>query len=379
MPRHIVVDVDGHITEPFDMWERYLDPKFHDVAPRLVRTDDGVDAVAFGGGIHVPADNGIGMPGAGLAGRGVGPRTMYERRYVDGHPGGFEPRARLKAMDEDGIDIAVLFPTFSALMIATNPSKEFAVALARAYNDWIADFCRAAPGRLHAAAQVPLLYVDCAIGEARRAVLELGLKLVYLRPNPYGGRPWTDPTYDPFWGCVQELGVPIAFHEGTYPKVVPTAGADRFENFFQHIISHPFEQQLACLSFVAGGILNRFPRLKVLFLQAGCGWLPYWLRRIDHHYGQLGWMVPEITMKPSEYFRRQCYISFDPDEEDLGHVVNEIGAEKLLFASDFPHFDAIFPGAVAAVRDRSDLGEEAKRLILGGNALRLLGLEVAAA
>jgi len=85
-------------------------------------------------------------------------------------------------------------------------------------------------------------------------------------------------------------------------------------------------------------------------------------------------MVPEIKQKPSQYFHRQCYVSLDPDEHDLPHVVGVVGADKIMFASDFPHYDAIFPGSVAAVRDRSDLSDEAKRLILGENAARLLGL-----
>src|SRR5438093_2440131 len=187
MSRYTVIDMDGHVNEPFEMWEKYLDPAFHELRPRLVRTEDGVDAIAFAGGVHVPANNGSGLQGAGFVGRKVGPRTMYEHRFVDGHPGGFEPQARLKAMNEDGIDIAVLFPTLSALMIAANPWEAMAIAMARAYNNWIADFCRSAPGRLYGAAQVPLLHVDAAVAEARRAVTDLGLKVIYVRPNPYGG------------------------------------------------------------------------------------------------------------------------------------------------------------------------------------------------
>lgn len=374
MRRPLIIDADGHITEPPDLWDRYLDPAFRELAPKLVRTEDGVDGLSVAGSIHVPA-NGIGMPGAGLAGRKVGPRTMYEHRYEDGHPGGFEPRARLRVLDEEGIDVAVLFPTFSALLIAANPFEEFALALARAYNNWLADFCRADPDRLKGAAQVPLLSLDAALKEIRRALCELGHRVIYVRPNPYGGRLWTDRHWDPLWATVQELGVPIAFHEGTYPKVVPTAGAERFDNFFfQHVVSHPFEQQLACLSLLAGGVLERFPNLRVVFLESGCGWLPYWLERIDHHWEQIGWMVPEITRRPSEYFQRQCWISCDPDEHDMAHVADAVGAHKIVFASDFPHYDAIFPGAVAAVRDQVGLSPEAKARILGGRAAELLGL-----
>ena len=117
---------------------------------------------------------------------------MYERRYQDGHPGGFDSKARLAVMDQEGIDIAVLFPTFSAPMIAAIPTEEFGIAMARAYNDWMADFCRIAPERLFGVAQIPLLHLNSAIAEAQRAVGTLGHRILYLRPNLYGGRPWTD-------------------------------------------------------------------------------------------------------------------------------------------------------------------------------------------
>jgi predicted TIM-barrel fold metal-dependent hydrolase len=143
---------------------------------------------------------------------------MFERRYVDGHVGGFEPKARLAVLDAEGIDAVVLFPTLSAVPIAAIPDEGFALALARAYNNWLADFCQVAPGRLYGVAQVPLLHIDAAIDEATRAVTRLRMKMIFLRPNPYAGRPWTDPAYDPFWACVQDLGVLVAFREGTFPK-----------------------------------------------------------------------------------------------------------------------------------------------------------------
>jgi predicted TIM-barrel fold metal-dependent hydrolase len=374
MKRFHVIDADGHINEPVALWDRYLAAPYRERAPRFVRTADGVDAISFLGIEHVPA-NGIGLPGAGLAGRKVGPRTMHEHRYVDGHPGGFSPHARLEVMDKEGIDAAVLFPTLSALPIAAMPDEGFAVALARGYNDWLADFCRVSAERLYGAAQVPLLHLEAAIGEAERAVRQLGMKAVFLRPNPYGGRPWTDRAYDPFWACVQDLDVPIAFHEGTYPKAIPTAGADRYDNFFfQHVISHPFEQQLVCLSLIAGGILERFPRLRVGFMESGSGWLPYWLDRIDEHHDDLDWMVPEISMKPSEYFHRQCFVSTEAKDRQVSQVVAAIGADRILFASDFPHYDAVFPGAVGAFTSQSGLDDAAKEKILSTNTARFLGL-----
>jgi predicted TIM-barrel fold metal-dependent hydrolase len=374
MARDRVIDIDGHITEPIDLWERYVDPPYRDLAPRIVQAANGADVVQFMGNEHVPAYP-IGLPGAGMAGQRVGPRTMFERRYADGHPGGFDPKARLAVMDDEGIDAVVLFPTLSAVPIAAIPDEGFGLALARGYNTWLAQFCQTAPRRLYGVAQVPLLHVDAAVAEATRAVTELRMKMIYLRPNPYAGRSWVDPIYDPFWACVQDLGVPLAFHEGTFPKGMLTAGIDRFESFFfQHIVSHPFEQQLACLSLLAGGVLERFPRLRVGFMECGTGWLPYWLHRMDEHYESLGWMVPEISMPPSKYFRRQCFVSTEPGDSHVAIVAKIIGAERILFASDFPHYDAVFPGAVQAFVDNAGLDEPARKAILGENAERLLGL-----
>jgi predicted TIM-barrel fold metal-dependent hydrolase len=300
---------------------------------------------------------------------------MFERRYADGHRGGFDPKARLEVMDTEGIDAVLLFPTLSAVPIAAIPDENFGLALARGYNNWLAQFCDAAPTRLFGVAQVPLLHMDAAIAECRRAVEELRMRMIFVRPNPYAGRAWTDPAYDPFWACVQDLDVPIAFHEGTFPRGLLTAGIDRFDSFFfQHIISHPFEQQLACLSLIAGGVLERFPRLRVAFMESGTGWLPYWLHRIDEHYETLGWMVPEITMLPSAYFRRQCYVSTEPEDPHVAAVADFIGSDRILFASDFPHYDAVFPGAVQTFIANSGLRDDKRRAILGDNAVALLGL-----
>ena len=164
-------------------------------------------------------------------------------------------------------------------------------------------------------------------------------------------------------------------HEGS-GAYLPTAGADRFPGqwFFTHTISHPFEQMLASLSFICKGVLERFPQLKVVFLESGAGWLPYWLWRMDEHFEKLPFQVPWLKMKPSEYFRRQCYISCEPDEDNLGAIVQAVGEDRILFASDYPHWDSTFPGAPKAILDRTDIGPEAKKKILGENALRLLGI-----
>jgi predicted TIM-barrel fold metal-dependent hydrolase len=142
------------------------------------------------------------------------------------------------------------------------------------------------------------------------------------------------------------------------------------------MISHPFEQMLAVLSMICGGILERYPRLRVSFMEAGCSWMPYWLERMDEHYESYGWEAPELTMAPSEYFRRQCAVSCDVYEKGLAYAVGQLGEDCVVFMSDYPHSDGVFPGSVEAIRTRQDLSELAKRKILGGNAVRLLKLSV---
>jgi uncharacterized protein len=123
-------------------------------------------------------------------------------------------------------------------------------------------------------------------------------------------------------------------------------------------------------------VLERFPRLKVAFLESGCAWLPFWLHRMDEHWEKRAHEVPWLRMKPSEYFRRQCMISCDPDEATIPAVVHYIGEDYVCWASDYPHWDAIFPGAVAELRKHlSGLSEAAQQKILGDNARRFLDLD----
>jgi predicted TIM-barrel fold metal-dependent hydrolase len=125
---------------------------------------------------------------------------------------------------------------------------------------------------------------------------------------------------------------------------------------------------------IAGGVLERFPRLRVGFMEAGTGWLPYWLDRMDDHFEQLGWLVPDLIMKPSAYFERQCFVSTEPGEPGLSHIVASIGTDHVLFASDFPHFDAVFPGAVDAFVAGCGVDRDVQTKILRTNAIRYLGI-----
>ncbi len=348
------IDADGHVMEPDAIWTEYLPRELHALAPRRVVDSEGRSRQLIGGELKefIP----------------MGPDWGQRYRH-----GGHDPKLRLEDMDTEGIEISVLFPT-TGLFFPGLADARAQVALCHAYNDWLRDFCATDPARLVGVAVVPQLDVDATLAEARRAVVELGFRGVMLRPNPIGGRGLDDPAWDPLWSLLAELGVPAAIHEGTTQDVVQS-GYDRFTNFmFRHACSHPHEQQIACLSLIGAGVLERHPGLRVAFLESGCGWIAWWLERLEEHVEHWGHASRPLPLAPTEYFLRQCFISAEPDERTLPGVIELLGDRNVIFASDYPHPDAKFPGVVAEMADRDDLSDASKARILRDNAARCFGL-----
>ena len=355
MPSYRVVDADGHVEEPDSMWLEYLDPRYHPLAPRRV-TDTHGRTRRLQGGYMLPHLN-------------TAPDRERRRRT-----GGHDPAARLQDMDSEGVDVAVLYPSLG-LPLAGLDRLDAVVALIQAYNNWLRDYCNAAPDRLLGVAFVPQMDIYEAMAETKRGVEDLGFRAVALRPNPIAGRTLDHPAFGPLWEQLVSYDIPLTVHEGTTLNIPKQAGTDRYDNYlFVHAISHPHEQQMACLSLLCGGVLEQHPELRVAFLESGAGWIAYWLERLDHHVEVYGHALMPLSLKPSEYFARQCCISADPDEAILPGIVDVIGDDNIVFASDYPHGDAIFPGAVTALSERHDLSEESKAKILGENANRLYNL-----
>ena len=224
------------------------------------------------------------------------------------------------------------------------------MALARAYNDWLASYCAADPRRLFGAALLPLQDPGAAADELRRAVTELGFVAGFVRPNPCAGRSLPDQAYEPLWRAAEELDVPVGVHEGS-SVTVPTLGSDRpFNPLILHAVSHSFESMLACAQLIAFGVLERHPGLRVVFLESSGGWAPFWLERLDEQAESFGGFCPDLRLRPSEYFARQCAISFEVGERTLPALAPFVGSERIVWGSDYPHHDATFPGAVEAIR-----------------------------
>src|ERR1700686_3753129 len=222
-----VIDADGHILEPPDLWEQYIDPKFREGCPKLVTAADGLeifrvehdDAVDLGRGKKRVSFGAVGAFGARDG------SVSAKIPYSQGRKGGFDPHARIPDMDAEGIDAAFLYPSLG-LFLGSMKDPEFAAAACRAYNRWLSDYCKPYPERLFGLAMLPMQSVDLAIEEMRFAKKELGMRGGFLRPNPYhGNKMISDPRYEKFWTMAEELDFSIGFHEGS-TNAMPTVGVD---------------------------------------------------------------------------------------------------------------------------------------------------------
>ena len=366
-----VLDSDIHIIEPPDLWTRYIDPAFRDRAPVGLTEDSGDLRLAHAGTPwgRVPSN-------ADHASRSKGrDHARNQERWRPFAERGWTSKVQLEAMDVEGIDVAVVYPSRGLFALAI-PEMEprLAAAMARAYNAWLHEFCQENPERLLGAGMISPFDVSDAIAEARRCVRELGFRAVFLRPNEVNGRNWHDPYYEPLWAALEEMEVPLGFHEGAgslLRQVGEQFGANRM---LKHVYCHPVEQMLALGSFCAGGILERHPRLRVAFLEGNCSWVPFLLWRLDEHWERLGDVyAPELTMAPSDYFKRQCFVSVECDEEPVRHVIDAIGDDRIVFSTDFPHGDSKFPRAVESFL-RLPISLESKRKILWDNCAAYYGL-----
>ncbi len=360
-----IVDADGHVVEPESAWAALPDA----YRPRITRDAHGYE--------HVVVDDTeiLAVPLGNLARPGS---TFHDpsafRPLAEAQPGGWDAVARLADMDTEGIDQAVLYPSIG-LYVSAVDDPACATALARAYNDWLAGYCAADGRRLFGAAMLPLQDPVAAAGELRRAVGELGFVAGFVRPNPCRGRSLCDRAYDPVWDVAEELDVPIGIHEGS-SVIVPTLGSDRpFNPLILHAVSHSFEEMLAFAQLAAFGVFERHPGLRCIFLESSGGWAPFWLERLDEQAESFGGFCPGMARRPSEYFARQCAISFEVDERTLPALAPAVGTERIVWGSDYPHHDATFPGAVDAIRSTvAPCPTATQARVLGLNARRIYGL-----
>jgi uncharacterized protein len=368
------VDADGHVLEPPDLWERYIDPQHRDRALRIVRDERDLEELEIGGRRSLMSRRGFPST-LGAMGAPDMPdiRRNPERTYLGEAPfGSMDPAERLAVLDAEGLDAVVLYTTIGLLWEAELDEPELCQAYTRAYNRWICEFCADSP-RLVPTAHLSLTDPGAAAAELERAVGE-GAKGAYVAPFAPGGKPLGHPDHDPVFAAAQDLGVPFAIHPTFEPVWVH---GRRFDA--------GYARQLRLLASVTAadgvrhqfttlfdyGVFDRFPTLRVIVLESGGGWLGYWLDRIDAVYADtfIGERVP-LRQKPSDYVRERAWISCDPDERSIPPLAERYG-DRFLWASDFPHADHT-PDYLPALAEMAAAFPDPRRAAFLGDQARAL-------
>jgi uncharacterized protein len=367
------VDADGHVAEPSDLWEKYLEDKYKPRALRIGIDSDGLEYLESDGK-PVP------FTAKGIISRvhAMGSDQHAPRTYMGSAPyGSMDPHERLDLMDKENLAKAVLYPTIMLNWEHTTPDPEISLAYCRAYNRWIADFCRVGNGRMIAAAQLTLLDVEGSVKEMERAVKD-GCRGAFVTLGALTEKPHAHPDHDALFAKAQELDIPFAIHVAVdlakYHLTRYNWNSWDWKNIFYTMSVVNLGTIEALAGFFHYGVFEKFPQLRFGVLEAGAGWLGSFLDRLDAlKKTTLGAMSP-LKLKPSEYFKRQCFISGDPDEGAMAYTIKYLGPEIFAWATDYPHPDHTESWAPELEELLERLDERSARLVMGENIRRIYKL-----
>ena len=367
-----VIDADSHVLEPPDLWESRLGPEYRDRGVRIFERD-GVETLEIGG--HVVLQGTL----AGLGGVETIPRTRLfdgTMRYVDGRPpASYDAAARLALYDDWGVDAGIVFPTIGILPFISD-DMGLLNAMATAYNRWQAEFAAQGAGRIIPIATLNLRDRDAAIAELE-VCIAAGFKGVFLPPEPVDGRLPGDPWFDPLWARCSEAGLPLCFH-----VVVRFSGSGRpwgdwldagAGTLFGFSLGSTSQLLPAIAHMSLCGVFDRHPALKVVAVEAGCGWAPYLMDRLDEKHDVLGFAAM-TKEKPSHYMRTNVWYVAEPEERTIGAVLDLAGEDRVLWGSDYPHIDSTLAAPKQIRSSISNLSPARQRAVLGGNAAALFNI-----
>ena len=393
-----VIDMDAHVVErPDEMYGDYIDPAYREKFERLKLAI--TESIQKGGGGSIASsrhavlapiisDNALGDRDA----FGLVPREFILAPDVDkgrinfGHPerghlpnirrreASSDIKVRLEDMDTASIDVGVLYPTHVSSYCVLQDIG-FENALYRAYHRWVSHFCSQAPDRLKWTVVVNMRDPYAACEEIRYWVQkDMNLVGIYMPPQGPNNMLLDDPSLYPVYSLAQEQDLPVMIHGGT---ARPPYGPGTFDVqgawFLQHGLGNPWAGMAAMGSLIGGGIFDRFTSLRVSCVETAAGWLPAILERFDAHYVLSPHHVPFLKRMPSEFVRKdkRYFHGVDTWERTLEFVVDFVGEDVLLFATDWPHGDTTWPEGVREIVEWPGLTDSAKRKMLGENAMVL--------
>ena len=288
-------------------------------------------------------------------------------------PGYSDPVARLAAMDRDGVEAEVLYSEVSAFRSFGLVKGDWR-PISRAFTDHLSDFAAVDPNRLAVSYQVPIIDIDYAVAEVLR-LAALGARSVHLPnfPSEFGLPDYHEARYDPLWAALSETDIAISHHLGTAPHLYSVFQRDPTPQagIFTSLPALSLAEVIAW--WILTGTLERFPKLKIVFVEPSLYWVPGFLSRLDIKAAGV-YDFPGLTMAPSEYFRRNMAVTFMDDEYGL-RLRHDLGVENILWSTDFPHPATTWPNSQAVVaRQFADVPDDERELICAGNAARLYNL-----
>ena len=383
-----VIDTDTHVIEPYDLWtSRISVQKYGDLVPHVKWDPEKEEDAWFFG----PKRTGA-AAAAAMAGWHEYPPD-HPKRLSDVDPGTWRAEDRLKKMDEYGIYAQVLYPNVAAggfgagnYLGLNNP--ELMLLCVRAYNDWITDWCKAAPKRLIPQTALPFWDMEASIAEMERCA-KLGHKGIVMCAEPeYFDLPkLTDPKWDRFWATAQDMQLPINFHVGTgdmWIRNLMHDGVNKHAHYASMGALFSLNNASAIAQIVCGDVCHRFPNLDFVSVESGVGWLPFLMDSLDYQWKNCG--VPSKLpgrLLPSEYIKRQVYCSFWFERETAKTAIEQMGPDNIFYETDFPHPTSMSPGPATSAIKPSDyidlvfagMPHDTTEKILHGNAARVYHLD----
>ena len=368
----LIVDADSHFFEPLDLWEQYVEHKYKERALRVLRDEaTGLETVVIDGKPSALPPGTFRL----IVGFGQPADLPASFTFREGPVGAYDMAQRIQWLDAEGIDKQLIYPSMAVIWEAEVDDPEIAAVYCRAYNNWAWEVCGPYADRLLPGAHISLRDVDEAVRELRR-VARMGFRGVFISSRPLRDHSFGSPACDPFWAEAQELGIPVGIHPTGNLQYTGSAWRADLPLEFPHLaLGTPQDVRMVLTTLIYDGVLERFPRLKVVAVEAKSGWIGELLERMDHFLDRFASLMPRrLRLKPSEYFARQCWISADPEETTLPAMIDLVGADKFFWGSDFPHMEG-FPHPVHGARERlRTFPESTQRKILGENAAAVYNL-----
>jgi predicted TIM-barrel fold metal-dependent hydrolase len=353
-----IISADSHVRVTQDQVKAKLDPRFHEpydaaVAAFQARMAGGAGAANAAGAAMKAADK----------------NSAFTR------PGYWDPVERLKDMDADGVEAEVLYSEVSAFRYLADMTEGMSESV-RAFNDVLHEFAEPDPKRLIVSYQIPIHDIDIAVDEVRR-VVGMNAKSLQLPvfPSEFGLPEYFDERYDPLFALIEETGLPICCHIGLNTNLDDLSRRDPTPNKGVMVPVTGLMTAEAFGMWIMGGVFEKFPDLKLVFVEPGLTWVAWWVHLVDDMATRQGYEFPAITELPSHYFHRNVFLTFIEEGIALQRLRDVIGVENMLWSTDFPHPVTSWPNSQRVIEEQfAGVPAEERELILAGNAARIWNL-----